>query len=112
MLLWNYVSRAPMVFLGTGALVPAWSEAERFFKPVPSCLPLPTPRAAIPKLICMLTTTFPRCSPECCLSLATLLSQGPSVNEIKCNLLFAVSGLITSVVVIPGLLVTVSRWWC
>lgn len=34
------------------------------------------------------------CSPGCCFSHATLLPQGPSVNGIKCYLLFGVSGLL------------------
>lgn len=84
--------------------VPTWREAERnFFKLVPSFLPAspppphPLPGPAHRQLhqahLCA-STAFSRCSPECCLSFVTLLPQGPSVNEIKCNLLFGVSGLI------------------
>lgn len=89
--------RSTCDLVGAGGLVPTWREAERSSsKPVPSCLPLLAPRACSLAAACA-STAFSRCSPECCLPYVTSLPQGPSVHEIKCNLLSGVSSLMRGV---------------
>lgn len=83
---------------GAGQLVPAWREAKRGLVSVclPAC-PLRLPQPAHWQLhqarLSACNGLF-RVLIQVLLAHATSLPQGPSVNEIKCNLLVGVSGLL------------------